>query len=217
VSAPDPAAFIRANTAVGTAPLVPEIALHLTSEAVPLWQATEADLARTGLPPPFWAFAWAGGQALARYLLDHPAVVAGRRVLDFAAGSGLAGIVAARAGAEQVEAAEVDRFAAAAIRLNAALNSVTVEVVEDDLVGAANPGWDLVLAGDVCYERPMAEAVETWLKGLAAQGTEVLLGDPGRSFLPRAGLEHVIAYAVKTSRELEDTDVRNAVVWRLGG
>jgi len=217
VSAPDPADFIRANTAVGTAPLVPEIALHLANEVVPLWQATEADLARTGLPPPFWAFAWAGGQALARYLLDHPAVVAGKRVLDFAAGSGLAGIAAARAGAARVEAAEVDRFAAAAIGLNAALNGVALEVVEDDLVGIANPGWDLVLAGDVCYERPMAESVETWLKTLAAKGTEVLLGDPGRSYLPKAGLERVIAYSVKTSRELEDTDVRNAVVWRIGG
>ena len=217
MSAPDPAAFIRANTAVGAAPLVPEIALHLASEVVPLWQATEADLARTGLPPPFWAFAWAGGQALARYLLDHPSVVAGKRVLDFAAGSGLAGIAAALAGAARVEAAEVDRFAAAAIGLNAALNGVALEVVEDDLVGIANPGWDLVLAGDVCYERPMAESVETWLKTLAAKGTEVLLGDPGRSYLPKAGLERVIAYSVKTSRELEDTDVRNAVVWRIGG
>jgi predicted nicotinamide N-methyase len=217
VSAPDPAAFIRANTAVGAAPLVPEIALHLASEVVPLWQATEADLARTGLPPPFWAFAWAGGQALARYLLDHPEAVAGKRVLDFAAGSGLAGIAAARAGAARVEAAEVDRFAAAAIRLNAGLNGVAIEMLEADLVGAANPGWDLVLAGDVCYERPMAEAVEAWLKGLAAQGTAVLLGDPGRSYLPTAGLERVVAYAVKTSRELEDTDVRNTVVWRIVG
>jgi predicted nicotinamide N-methyase len=216
VSASDPPAFVEANTAVMTAPLVPEVALHLASEVVPLWQATEADLARTGLPPPFWAFAWAGGQALARYLLDHPEAVAGKRVLDFAAGSGLAGI-AARAGAARVEAAEVDRFAAAAIRLNAGLNGVAIEMLEADLVGAANPGWDLVLDGDVCYERPMAEAVEAWLKGLAAQGTAVLLGDPGRSYLPTAGLERVVAYAVKTSRELEDTDVRNTVVWRIVG
>jgi predicted nicotinamide N-methyase len=217
VSASNPAAFVKANTAVLAAPLVPEIALHLASEVVPLWQATEADLARTGLPPPFWAFAWAGGQALARYLLDYPEVVAGKRVLDFAAGSGIAGIAAARAGAGRVEAAEIDRFAAAAIRLNAALNGVAIEVLEADLVGAANPGWEVVLAGDVCYERPMAEAVETWLKGLAAKGAQVMLGDPGRSYLPKGGLERVIAYAVKTSRELEDTDLRNAVVWRLDG
>jgi len=217
VSASDPAAFVAANTAVMAAPLVPEIALHLASEVVPLWQATEADLARTCLPPPFWAFAWAGGQALARYLLDQPAVVAGKRVLDFAAGCGLAGIAAARAGAARVEAAEIDSFAAAAIRLNADLNGVAIEVREADLVGAANPGWEVVLAGDVCYERPMAESVEAWLKDLAAEGTLVLLGDPGRNYLPKAGLERVVAYAVKTSRELEDTDVRNAVVWRLGG
>ncbi len=217
MSASDPAAFVEANTAVMAAPLVPEISLHLASEVVPLWQATEADLARSGLPPPFWAFAWAGGQALARYLLDQPEVVAGRRVLDFAAGCGLAGIAAAQAGAARVEAAEIDPFAAAAIRLNAALNGVAIEVHESDLVGATNPGWEVVLAGDVCYERPMAESVVAWLKGLAAAGTPVLLGDPGRNYLPKAGLERVVAYAVKTSRELEDTDVRNAVVWRLGG
>ncbi len=217
MSASDPTAFVEANTAVMAAPLVPEISLHLASEVVPLWQATEADLARTGLPPPFWAFAWAGGQALARYLLDQPAGVAGKRVLDFAAGCGIAGIAAARAGAAQVEAAEIDPFAAAAIDLNAVLNGATIEVIEADLVGAANPGWEVVLAGDVCYERPMAESVEAWLKGLAAEGTLVLLGDPGRSYLPKAGLERVVAYAVKTTRELEDTDVRNAVVWRLGG
>jgi predicted nicotinamide N-methyase len=217
VNANDPPAFIRANTTVLAAPLVPEIALHLASEAVPLWQATEEALAETGLPPPFWAFAWAGGQALARYLLDHPAAVAGKRVLDFAAGSGLAGIAAARAGAARVEAAEIDSFAATAIRLNAGLNGVTVEVIEADLLGARNPGWDLILAGDVCYDRPMAEQVHAWLETLAAGGAEVLLGDPGRTYLPKAGLERVIAYAVQTSRELEDTDVRNAVVWRLDG
>ncbi len=217
MSASDPAAFVEANTAIMAAPLVPEISLHLASEVVPLWQATEADLARTGLPPPFWAFAWAGGQALARYVLDQPTVVAGKRVLDFAAGCGLAGIAAAQAGAVRVECAEIDPFAAAAIRLNAAQNRVTIEVCEDDLVGAANPGWEVILAGDVCYERPMADSVDAWLQGLAAAGTTVLLGDPGRSYLPKTGLERVVAYAVKTSRELENTDVRNAVVWKLGG
>jgi predicted nicotinamide N-methyase len=217
VNAPDPAAFVRANTAVGTAPLVPEIALHLASDAVPLWRAGEDELAEAGLPAPFWAFAWAGGQALARYLLDHPGVVAGKRVLDFAAGSGLAGIAAAKAGAARVEAAEIDRFAAAALRLNAGLNGVSVEVIEDDLLGAPNPGWDVMLAGDVCYEQPMAAAVEAWLKTLAAAGATVLLGDPGRTYRPKAGLERIVAYGVKTARELEDTDVRNAVVWRLGG
>ena len=213
----DPAGFVRDNTAVLAAPLVPEIRLHLAGEVVPLWQATEAELAERGLPPPFWAFAWAGGQALARYLLDHPETVAGKRVLDFAAGSGLAGIAAAKAGAARVEAAEIDPFAAAAIGLNADLNEATVEVIAENLVERPNPGWEVVLAGDVCYERPMAEKVTAWLGALAAAGPEVLLGDPGRSYLPKAGLERVIAYAVQTSRELEDTDVRNAVVWRVAG
>ena len=211
----DPAAFVRSNTAIESPPLVPEIRLHLASEVVPLWQSTEADLAKSGLPPPFWAFAWAGGQALARYLLDHPAIVAGRRVLDFGAGSGLQGIAAARAGAASVTASEIDRFAIAAITLNAALNGVAVAVEHVDVIGRDDGPWDLVLAGDVCYERPMAQRVEAWLKTLAAAGTEVLIGDPGRTYLPRDGLERLTAYSVKTSRELEDTDLRNAVVWRV--
>ena len=211
----DPAAFVLANTALEAPPLVPEIRLHLASEVVPLWQATEEQLAEQGLPPPYWAFAWAGGQALARYLLDHPEAVAGKRVLDFAAGSGLQGIAAARAGAAAVEAAEIDAFAAAAIRLNAALNGVEMAVTERDLIGARAGPWDVVLAGDVCYERPMAETVWAWLRALAGDGALVLLGDPGRTYLPKSGLERVIAYAVETSRELEDSDVRNAVVWRV--
>jgi len=211
----DPAAFVLANTALEYPPLVPEIRLHLASEVVPLWQATEAELTEQGLPPPYWAFAWAGGQALARYLLDHPETVAGKRALDFAAGSGLQGIAAALAGAASVEAAEIDAFAAAAIRLNAALNDVEITVTERDLIGSKDEPWDVVLAGDVCYERPMAEKVWDWLRTLASGGTLVLLGDPGRSYLPKSGLERVIAYAVKTSRELEDSDVRNAVVWRV--
>ena len=209
------AAFVRDNTAVERPPLVPEVALHLASEVVPLWQATEAELTEQGLPPPYWAFAWAGGQALARYLLDHPETVAGKRVLDFAAGSGLQGIAAALAGAAVVEAAEIDAFAAAALRLNAALNEVSMTVTERDLVGTVDGPWDVVLAGDVCYERPMAEKVWDWLQALAGEGALVLLGDPGRTYLPKSGLERVIAYAVKTSRELEDSDVRNAVVWRV--
>ncbi|MDH3475631.1 MAG: methyltransferase [Rhodospirillales bacterium] len=213
----DPAAFVRANTLVSAPPLVPEIRLHLASEVVPLWQATEQELAESGLPPPFWAFAWAGGQALARYLLDNPEVARGKRVLDFAAGSGLQGIAAAKAGAARVEAAEIDDFAIAAIGLNAALNGVAVAAVQRDLIGAANPGWDLVLAGDVCYERPLAARIAAWLTDLAAGSSEVLLGDPGRSYLPKTGLERVTAYSVKTTRELEDTDVRHAVVWRVAG
>ncbi len=212
----DPEAFVAANTVVQCPPLLPEIKLHLASEVVPLWQATEAELEAQGLPPPYWAFAWAGGQALARYLLDHPEVVAGKRVLDFAAGSGLQGIAAARAGATRVEATEIDRFAAAAIGLNAALNGVEIDLRQDDLIGAADGDWDLVLAGDVCYERPMAERVWAWLQELAQRGVGVLIGDPGRTYLPKRGLQRIIAYAVQTSRELEDSDVRNAVVWQVG-
>lgn len=214
-AAPDYEAFVRANTAVAVPPLTPEIRLHLASEVVPLWEASEEELAAQGLPPPFWAFAWPGGQALARYILDHPQTVVGQRVLDFAAGSGLQAIAAALAGAARIEAGEIDPFAGAAIRLNAALNGAALEVVLDDLVGRDDGRWDVVLAGDVFYERPMAERVEPWLRRLAARGTLVLLGDPGRSYLPRNGLERLIAYSVKTSLDLEDTDVRNTVVWQL--
>ncbi len=211
----DRAAFIRANTAVEAPPLTPEIRLWLANEAIPLWEAGEAELAATGLPPPFWAFAWAGGQALARYLLDHTDEVAGKRVLDFAAGSGLQAIAAAKAGAAEVTASEVDPFATTAIRLNAALNGVEIAVVEGDVIDRERTDWDLVLAGDVFYERDLAARVEPWLRRLAGDGIRVLVGDPGRGFLPKAGLERVIAYAVKTDRALEDTDLRNAVVWRL--
>ena len=215
-----PEDFIRANTRLEAPPLVPEVKLYLASEVVPLWEATEEELARQGLPPPFWAFAWAGGQALARYLLDHPEAVRGKRVLDFAAGSGLQGIAASLAGAASVEAADIDAFACAACRLNAAANGVDVTVTGDDIVGSANPGhpeahWDVVLAGDVCYEGPAAERIVAWLRGLVADDCLVLLGDPGRTYLPRQGLERIIAYGVKTSRELEDSDLRNAVVWKL--
>ncbi len=211
----DPAAFIRANTAVGRPPLVPEIRLWLADEAIALWQAGEAELEASGLPPPFWAFAWAGGQALARYLLDHPQEAVGKRVLDFAAGSGLQAIAAAKAGAAAVEASEVDPFATAAIGLNAELNGVQVAVIEGDMTATEPSDWDLVLVGDVFYERDLALRTEPWLRRLAAEGVTVLVGDPGRGFLPKAGLERILAYAVKTDRALEDTDVRNAVVWRL--
>jgi predicted nicotinamide N-methyase len=211
----DPFEFVRENTAVERPPLVPEIALHLASEVVPLWQATEEKLSELGLPPPYWAFAWAGGQGLARYLLDHPELVAGRRVLDFASGSGIAAIAAAKAGASQVTASEIDAFALAACRLNADLNAVALTVTGDDLVGDPGTAWDVVLAGDVCYERPMAQAVFAWLCSMARGGKTVLLGDPGRSYLPREGMERVTAYSVKTSRDLEDSDLRNAVVWRV--
>src|SRR5690242_18804032 len=151
----DPADFVRRNTAIGRPPLAPEVALYLATEITPIWQATEESLARSAVPPPFWAFAWAGGQALARYVLDHPAEVAGRSVLDFGAGSGLVAIAAAKAGAAPVLAAEIDRFAAAAIAINAALNDVSVTVTTADLIDTADPHWEVVAAGDACYEQPM--------------------------------------------------------------
>jgi predicted nicotinamide N-methyase len=211
----DPIVFVRRNTTITASPLVPEIRLHLATEITPIWQATEEVLARSALPPPFWAFAWAGGQALARYLLDHPEVVAGRSVLDFGAGSGLVAIAAARAGAACVLAAEIDHFAAAAIAANAALNGVTIAVTTANALDTADPGCEVVTAGDVCYERPMAERVTAWLRDLARRGGLVLLGDPGRAYLPSHGLHERARYLVPTSRELEDRESRDGVVWEV--
>jgi predicted nicotinamide N-methyase len=211
----DPALFVRRNTVIATPRLVPEIRLHLATEITPIWQATEENLARSEVPPPFWAFAWAGGQALARYLLDNPEQVAGRYVLDFGAGSGLVAIAAAKAGAAWVVAAEIDHLAAAAIAANAVLNEVTVSVATGDPIGAAGPGWEVVTAGDICYEQPMAERATAWLRELAERGSLVLLGDPGRAYLPSAGLRERARYLVPTSRELEDRDARDCVVWRV--
>jgi predicted nicotinamide N-methyase len=212
LSEPDPIAFVRRETIIASPPLVPEIRLHLASEVVPLWQATEADLERHNLPPPYWAFAWPGGQALARYLLDHPHDLRGQRVLDFAAGSGLAAIAAAKTGAASVAAAEIDRFAIAAIGLNAGLNTVALDLIEKDIMGQDGP-WDVILAGDVCYERPMAERTGRWFARLAASGKRVLMGDPGRNYLPAAGLSEVARYQIPTSLDLEDRTSRETVVW----
>ena len=209
----EPEDFIRAETAISAPALVPEIRLHLASEILPIWQATEADLEKHGLPPPYWAFAWPGGQALARHILDHRELVAGRRVLDFAAGSGLTAIAAALAGAATVAAADIDRFALSAIALNAGINGVEVLPMGDDIVGTEGD-WDVILAGDVCYERPMAERVNAWFAGLARAGRLVLMGDPGRSYLPTTGLRELARYQVPTSLELEYCTLRETVVWR---
>jgi predicted nicotinamide N-methyase len=211
---PDPRRFIIDNTAIHAVALVPEIRLYLADEAVALWQKTEEDLGRIGLPPPFWAFAWAGGQALARYVLDNPDIARGRRVLDFASGSGLVAIAAAMAGAAEVEAADIDSFAITAIGLNAALNGVPVAARADDRVGEAL-AHDIVLAGDICYERDSAARVTAWLESLAARGTTVLIGDPGRSYLPRGRLEALETYAVPVMRALEDAEIKRTSVWRF--
>jgi predicted nicotinamide N-methyase len=210
----DAAAFIRANTELIRPPLVPEIVLHLASEIVPIWRKTEEELAAEGIPPPYWAFAWAGGQALARWVLDHPDSVRGRHVLDFASGSGLSAIAAARAGASRVVANEIDAFAVAAMELNARANDVRVESVLEDLVGR-DDGWEVVLAGDVCYEREMSVRVFDWLRGLSARGATALVGDPGRTYLPKSNLEELAVYDVQTTRELEDREVRRTKVWRI--
>jgi predicted nicotinamide N-methyase len=210
----DPEAFIRAQTAIARPPMVPEIPLHLATEITPIWQATEAWLGEVGIEPPFWAFAWPGSQAMARLILDHPAHVAGRRVLDFAAGCGLAAIAAARAGAAAVEAAEIDPLALAATRLNAALNGVTVATPDGDVVGSACR-WDLILAGDVCYEAPMTRHILPWLRAMAAAGAEVWLADPGRAYVPRDGLVQLARFDVPVTRELEDRDHRLVTICRL--
>lgn len=210
----EPAAFIRANTVFTPVPHVPEIRLHVAHEAMDLWQKTEDQLEAIGLPPPFWAFAWAGGQALSRYLLDNPGIVSGRRVLDFASGSGLVAIAASKSGAAQVEAAEIDRFAVAAIAINAEANGVSVRARHGDLIGQ-DEGWDVVLAGDVCYEQGMAARVIEWLARLQKRGATVLIGDPGRSYLPKAHLEVLATYMVPVVGALEDNEIKKASVWRL--
>jgi predicted nicotinamide N-methyase len=211
----NPADFVRANTAVGEPPLVPEIRLRLATEVTPLWQATEASLARSGRPPPFWAFAWAGGQALARYLLDHPEAVAGKDVLDLASGSGMVAIAAAKAGAARVTACDIDPYAAAAIAINAGLNGADLAVETRDLLDRGAIGWGVVLAGDVCYEEPMASRMIGLLRRTAARRRLALLGDPGRAYLPREGLVELARYIVPVSRELEDREAKDGVVFQV--
>ncbi|MGH7110219.1 MAG: class I SAM-dependent methyltransferase [Stellaceae bacterium] len=208
-------AFVRRNTLVAAVPLVPEIRLHLATELSPLWRASEEALGRAAVPPPFWAFAWPGGQALARHLLDNPALVAGRTVLDFGAGSGLVAIAAAKAGAAHVLAAEIDPFAIAAIAANAALNAVAVAVTAADVLDGAAAAGAVVAAGDVCYEQPMAARVTAWLRRCAGRGSLALLADPGRAYLPTEGLAERARYQVPTSREIEDRAMRETVVWQV--
>ena len=210
----DPTAFIRAETRLRPVPHAPEIKLHVADEATELWQRTEEELGEMGLPPPFWAFAWAGGQALARYVLDHPESVRGRRVLDFASGSGLCAIAALKAGAASVEASDIDAFAITAIGLNAAANRVAVQALELDLVGE-DRNWGTVLAGDICYERDLAGRVSDWLETLARRGATVLIGDPGRSYLPTERLEPLATYEVPVTRSLEDAEIKRSSVWRF--
>ena len=212
----DKSAFIRANMKLRPVPLVPEIAIHVADESVSIWLKTEEELGEMGLPPPFWAFAWAGGQALARYVLDHAESVAGKRVLDLASGSGLVGIAAMKTGASAVTAADIDAFAVAAIALNATANGVRLTSCSDDLLAApANERWDVILAGDIFYERDTAERAFAFLSHQAARGATVLIGDPGRSYLPKERLTKLAEYSVPVTRELEDAEIKRTAVWTI--
>ncbi len=215
---PEPPAleFIRAGTRLIPVPLVPEIRLHQASEPISLWQRTELAAGRTGLDPPFWAFAWAGGQALARYLLDHPGTVAGRCAIDLAAGSGLVAIAAAKAGAAAVTAYDIDPLAAAAITVNAAANGVTVHAACADILdhdGPPSPGTDVVLVADAFYQRDLAARVTRFLARSAARGAAVLVGDLGRAYLPRDRLRPLASYDVPGLGAVEDSDVKHTTIW----
>ncbi len=213
-AARDPARFVAEHTRLRPVPLVAEISLHVADEATALWQKTEEELEAIGLPPPFWAFAWAGGQALARHVCDHPGLVAGAVVLDVASGSGLVGLAAARVGAARVLANDIDVFATAAIALNASANGLSLDIVRRDMIDT-DEGWDVVLAADIFYERETAGRVTRWLQALARRGARVLIGDPGRTYLDRALFEPIATYAVPVTRTLEDAEIKRTSVWRL--
>jgi len=209
------AAFISANCRSMPVPLVPEISLKLAHEALPLWRKTEEELGEMGLPPPFWAFAWAGGQALARYVLDNAEIVRGKRVVDLASGSGLVAIAAKLAGASSVLASDIDPYAVDAIALNAQANGVDLAVTGENLLSAPAPDTDVILAGDIFYERPLAEAVLAWLQAARSRGMDVVIGDPGRSYLQRDHLRKLADYSVPVTRELEDAEIKRTTVWAL--
>jgi predicted nicotinamide N-methyase len=209
-------AFVLANTRLQRPPHTPELELQLADEVTPIWRLTEEALEEMGVPPPYWAFAWAGGQALARYVLDHPEIVAGKQVVDFATGSGLVALAAMKAGAARVLAADIDVFCEAAVTANAEHNGMAVEFTDQNLLDRPPPAWaQVILAGDICYEQPLAARVLAWLGEARAAGATVLIGDPGRSYFPREGLEKLAEYQVPTTRELEDMEVKKTAVWAL--
>jgi predicted nicotinamide N-methyase len=208
------AEFIRHNTALHAPPLTPEILLHLATESLPIWRRTEEELGALDVPPPYWAFAWAGGQALARYVLDNPVEVAGKSVIDLGAGSGLLAIAAARAGAAHVGAIDIDELAIAAIRLNAAANAVSVVASRCDPMAGPPPAADVLLVGDLFYERDLARGVLALLDAAVARGARVLIGDPCRTYFPRDRFVQVAEYQVAVTRELEDAEIKRTAVWR---
>ena len=205
-------AFILANTTLQPAPFVPELRLHLATTLIPFWQATEAWLAAHNVDVPFWAFAWPGGLALARHLLDHPALAAGKRVLDFGAGCGIAGLAAARAGAACVQVRDINPMALSACTLNARANGLVLTPLAEEIVGGLCR-WDLILAGDVCYEAPMTRHILPWLRALSGQA-RVLVADPGRAYLPAERMDKAASYTVPTNLELEDrTEKLTTLYW----
>ncbi|WP_018183028.1 class I SAM-dependent methyltransferase [Kaistia granuli] len=213
----DPSRFITDQTRLAPVAFVPEIELYQADEATALWHLTEATLDKVDLPPPFWAFAWAGGQGLARHILDHPELVRGKQVLDFASGSGLVGIAAARAGAAHVEAVDIDPFAVAAISLNAAANGAAIRVRQADLVGADAMDFDVLLAGDVFYDRAFAARLLPWFDRLSRAGVSILAGDPDRTYRPAgAATRELATYAVPVHPTLEDASVKQVRVLRYG-
>jgi len=212
------AAFIKAHTQLAEVPLAPAIKLHLADDPTVLWQQIEESLGVKNLPPPYWAFAWAGGQAVARYLLDNPHMVQNKRVLDFASGSGLIAIAAAKAGAARLAANDIDAFAFEAIRLNAAANHARIDLITTDILSETSrvhANFDVILAGDVSYERDMAERITAWLAARAREGKTVLIGDPGRAYLARESLEPLASHDVPVSYSLENCDRRTACVYRF--
>jgi predicted nicotinamide N-methyase len=206
--------FILANTRLLRPPHCPERALHLADEAVALWQLSAEELDQQGLPLPFWAFAWAGGQALARYLLDNPDLVSGKQVHDLASGSGIVAIAAKLSGAGGVTAVDIDPYAIAAIELNASANGVTLLKLQGDIIGQPLQA-DVLLVGDLFYEREIADPLFSWLKQCQRAGILVLIGDPGRTYLPKEGLIELACYQIEVSRELEDQDIKVTRVWGL--
>jgi predicted nicotinamide N-methyase len=210
-----PTQFVLAHTSLSATPFLPEIRLHLAADAFALWEETERHLGGGVAAPPFWAFPWAGGQGLARHLLDHPELVAGRRVLDLAAGSGLVAVAAALAGAARVTANEIDGYALAAIALNATANRVPVELRAGDLLDGDSGDAEVVLAGDVFYNRDFGERVLGFLDRARAGGALVLVGDPGRAYLPRHRLTELASYQVPVVRALEDAQVKPVTVGQL--
>jgi len=206
--------FIRANTKLLSPPLVPEVQLYLAEESLPIWEKTEEELGEMNVPPPYWAFAWAGGQALARYLLDNPQIVRGKRALDLGSGSGLAGIAAMKGGAASVLAADIDTMALAATGLNAAANAMAIEMMAGDLLAADPPGtFDVILVGDLFYERELASRVLTFIETALHNGALILIGDPQRNYFPKGRFEAAAEYHVPVTRELEDADIKKTAVW----